>query len=487
MVFVLTGAAGLALSQFALPSAKASEPVQAWEASANSALVGVSPSASGVFLTSTIGQAYAAYDQNETQATSALVNLGGLGYAVASSPICGQAFTLSQQPQTLTADSANGPSSTTSQAQLAPGVITPSGTGTEHVAVSISPESAEARTYPVTQNIPGLIDVEGIAQSEVHYVAGQAQAASSSVTETLSILGGLVSFNGLTWNASQQRSSGDPTNNAGFGYSSISLTSSAVPIDIPGTVPIATALGEVNSLLGVLGVSISAPSQFVDPGTGGVSMTPLQVHFSGSAVDNALASPAVGPITQIVNMLNAQVTHGPDCSNIKNLLGDLSTIPETGVGLLVSGLSGSGAIDLYFGGASADTIPAPTFSNPFDSNSPLGSTPLPPAISAVSSSGATPAGLIQPAGSLPAVSGTSSATPAAGAVSSAGTNQGRPATTALVRCTTTNPSGGSGCWRGLATWAAAGVVAIGGGLLAADVVYSHRGPRHWRRRRRAIR
>jgi hypothetical protein len=91
-VVVLAGAAGLLLSQVALPSAKAADDVQAWEASANSAVVGVSPSASGVFLTSTIGQAYAAYDQSETQATSALVNLGGLGYAVASSPVCGVDF-----------------------------------------------------------------------------------------------------------------------------------------------------------------------------------------------------------------------------------------------------------------------------------------------------------------------------------------------------------------------------------------------------------
>jgi hypothetical protein len=315
-------------------------------------------------------------------------------------------------------------------------VTTPAGTGTEQVTVSARPESAEARTYPVTQNVPGVVDVEGVAQSEVHYVDGHAQVASSSVSETLSLLGGVVKFNGLTWDASQQRSSGNPTNSAGFSFSSISMSGVGLPIDIPGTVPLATALSEVNGVLGVLGVSVAGPSESVDPGTGGVSMSPLQVHFSGSAVDNQLASPAIGPLTQIVNLVNGQVTHGTDCSDIKNLLGQLTTIPETGLGLLLSGISGSGAVDLYFGGASADTISAPSFPNPFDVN---------------------------------------------GSVA-----QKRSGTLAVVRCTTTSAGGGSGCWRGLATWAAAAVVVLGGGLLAADAVYSHRGARPSRRRRRFL-
>lgn len=486
MVVVLAGAAGLLFSQVALPSAKAADGVQAWEASANSAVVGVSPSASGVFLTSTIGQAYAAYDQTETQATSALVNLGGLGYAVASSPVCGFELSLSQQPQPLTADSTNGPSTKTTQAQLAPGVTTPPGTGTEQVTVSGRPESAEARTYPVTQNVPGIVDVEGVAQSEVHYVDGHAQVASSSVSETLSLLGGVVKFNGLTWDASQQRSSGNPTNSAGFSFSSISMSGVGLPIDIPGTVPLATAISEVNGVLGVLGVSVSGPSESVDPGTGGVSMTPLQVHFSGSAIDNQLAGPAVGPLTQIINLVNGQVTHGTDCSDVKNLLGQLTTIPETGLGLLLSGLSGSGAVDLYFGGASADTISAPLFSNPFDVNGSAGATPLPPVgVPAFSGTAAASGG--------PALPGGSAASPGAGplAVVAPGASvapvaQRGSGTLAVVRCTTTSAGGGSGCWRGLATWAAAAVVVLGGGLLAADVVYSHRGSRPSRRRRRFL-
>lgn len=483
---VLAGVAGLVLTQVFVPPAKAADSVQAWEASANSAVVGASPSASGVFLTSTIGQAYAAYDQTETQATSALVNLGGLGYAVASSPVCGLALSLSQQPQTLTADSTDGSSSKTAQAQLAPGVVTPAGTGTEHVSVSAHPESAEARTYPVTQTVPGLLEVEGVAQSDVRYVDGQAQEASSSVTENLTLLGGIVKLTGLTWSASQQRKTGDPSNATGFGFSSVTISGAGLPIDIPGTVPLSTAVSQLNAVLGVLGVTISPPTQTVDPGTGAVSMSPLQVHFSGSAIDNALASPAIAPLTQLINLLNGQVTHGADCSNIKNLLGDLSTIPETGLNLLLSGLSGSGAVDLYFGGASADTLAAPSFSNPFDFAGGLATTALPPSgvagVTVPGGESALPLSDTSPASAVAAV--TAAPTPTiSGGPSGPG---GNPRTVAAVKCATTSPSGGTGCWRGVATWAAAAVVVLGGGLLAADVVYSRRGPRSIRRRRRVL-
>ncbi len=487
LALLLAGAAGLVLSQVVLPKAHAQQTggVQAWEASANSAVVGISPSSSGVYLTSTIGQAYAAYDQTETQATSALLNLGGLGYAVASSPVCGQSYSLSQQPQALTADSSNGPSSATTQAQLFPGVTTPQGSGTEHVSVSVKPEAAEARTYPVTQTVPGVLDVEGVAQSEVHYVDGTAQEASSSVTENLSLLGGKVSIDGLSWSASQQRGGADPTSRASFSYSTIAVQSVAgIPITIPGSVPISAALAHVNSAIGVVGLSISAPVEAVDPGTGGISMSPLQVHFSGSALENQLASPTVGPLTQIVNQINGQVTHGADCSDIKNLLGELSTIPETGLNLLISGFSGSGAVDLFFGGASADTLAAPSFSDPFDFGGAAGSTPLPTSGALVPPAIASDSGFANIG--APAASAAAASPAAAPSAATPSSNDQRPMAIGAVRCTTTSPNARAGCWRGLATWAAAAVVVLGGGLLAADAVYSRRQPAPRRRRRRFL-
>lgn len=483
-LIVVAGATALVLPQVFQPAAHATDPaagpVQPWEAAANAAVVGVAPSTGGIYLTSTIGEARTAYDQTESQATSAAVDLGGLGYVLASTSLCGQSYSLSKQPQPLTADSTDGASDKTAQAQLYPGVTTPQGTGVEHVSVSPDPEQATASTSPIAQSVPGLVDVEGVAQSDVHYLQGQAQQADASVSEDVSLLGGKVTIAGLKWNASQQRGTSAPGSTATFSYASISITGLApLPISIPGTVPFDSAVKTVNDVLATVGISITPPAQTVDPGTGGISMSPLHVRFSGSALDDDLASPAVGPLTQLTNLVNGQVTYGGDCTDLKNLLGALTSGPETVLDLVVSGFSGSGGVDLYFGGASADTIAAPDFSDPFDvsgsfAQSPLPPTALPGAVDSTSSDlGSAPVASLPSAASVNTVTAPGTVQPGRSVLSPAG----------VVKCITTNPTGGHGCWRGVGTWAGAAAVLLGGGLLAADIVYGRRRPRPQRRRR----
>ena len=480
-LILILGAGALVVTQLVEPPAQAADSIQPWEAAANSAVIGVAPSTGGIYLTSTLGEAHAAYDQTESQATSAAVDLGGLGYVLASTSLCGQSYSLNKQPQPLTADSNDGASNKTTQAQLYPGLSAPPGTGTEHVAVSPDPEDAEARTSPLAQSVPGIVDVEGVSRSDVHYVAGQAQRADASVTENVSLLGGKVTIEGLKWSASQQRATSTPDNTATFSYVSININGlGSLPVSIPGSVPFDSAVKTVNDVLGVVGISISPPSQLIDPGTGGISMTPLQVHFSGSALDNDLASPAVGPLTQVVNLVNGQVTYGGNCANLKDLLGALTSGPETVLNLLVSGFSGAGGVDLYLGGASAETIAAPAYANPFDVTGSFAAGPLPPsALPGISGAANRDTGSSGTTGPPPIATGEVNSQTAAAPVRSAVS----PAR--LVKCVTTNPSGGGGCWQGLATWAAAAVVVLGGGLLAADLAYARRRPRPRRRRRLA--
>lgn len=483
-LIVVAAVTALVLPQVFQPAAQATDPatgpVQPWEAAANAAVVGVAPSTGGIYLTSTIGEARTAYDQTESQATSAAVDLGGLGYVLASTSLCGQSYSLSKQPQPLTADSTDGASDKTAQAQLYPGLTTPQGTGIEHVSVSPNPEQATASTSPVTQSVPGLLDVEGVAQSDVHYLQGQAQQADASVSEDVSLLGGKVTIAGLKWSASQQRGASAPGSTATFSYASININGLApLPVSIPGTVPFDSAVKTVNDALATVGISITPPVQTVDPGTGGISMSPLHVRFSGSALDDDLANPTVGPLTQLTNLINGQVTYGGDCTNLKDLLGALTSGPETVLDLVVSSLSGSGGVDLYFGGASADTIAAPAFSNPFDDAGLFAQSPLPPTALSGAGVSTNPDLTTGPLANEPSVAAANPVTapatvqPEQSVVSPAG----------VVKCITTNPTGGHGCWRGVGTWAGAAAVLLGGGLLTADIVYGRRRPRPRRRRR----
>lgn len=455
-VLLLAGTIGAGVSQLAAPSARASG-AGPWEASANAAVIGVAPSTSGISLTTYLGQATTAYVQNEAQATSAFLNLGGLGYVIGASPICPDllpGYPVTKQPQALVADSANGNANKTSQAELYPGSFTPSGIGTEHVEVSANPVRALAKTYPFTQQVPGVLEVSGWATSTVQYLADAGQEADSTVVERINLLGGKVVLDGLKWTATQHAGSSKGT----FSYGSVTIAGAGVPITIPGTFPIATALKAVNAVLAVFGLTINPPIESTDPGTGAISIGALQLHFTGSAADNMLVGPTFGPLTQLINLFNGQTGTGKDCKQIKNLLGQLAHPTETVLQVLLGGVAGSGAVDVYFGGANANTIAAPNFGDPFAFS---------PGAPSIQSPTASIGDVTTGPASVPAVLGSSTAAPA---VPSNAPTPGAPAVLAgSTKCETTSPAGSGSCWRGLGTWAGGAAVILGGLLLYADM------------------
>jgi hypothetical protein len=282
------------------------------------------------------------------------------------------------------------------------------------------------------------------------------------VTENLSLLGGKVVFEGLKWTASQRI--GAATQSKGtFSYGSVTIAGAGVPVTIPGTVPIATALKAVNTVLAVVGLTISPPTESTDPGTGGITIGALQLHFTGSAADNMLVGPTFGPLTQLINLFNGQTGTGKDCTQIKNLVGQLSHPTETVLQVLLGGVAGSGAVDVYFGGANADTIAAPNFGDPF-AFSPGAATSVQPPGASIGNVATGPA-------SVPAVLGSSSVAPVAGNTPASAP---RAALAGSTKCETTSPTGSGSCWRGLGTWAGGGAVILGGLLLYADMRRSRR-------------
>jgi hypothetical protein len=487
------GAAGLVAAQFefaAGPAGAASATVTPWTAAANSAVLGVVAQASGLSLTTTAGQASTAYLQNEAQATSARINLGGLGVLLANSPLCGtEYYPESAQPQPLTADTANGAASTSNN----------SAAGNEAVGVSAAPEYATAATTPVTQTLSNVVDVTGTATSAVRYLAGTEQEADAAVTENVSLVGGLVQMDGLSWTASQHSGHTDVSTGT-FSFGSVTIDAHGIPLTLPSSEAPATVVQEINAVIGLFGLTLVLPVSSTDPATQTVAIGPLQLHFTGSPLDNSLLAPTAKGVSDLENLLATESGSGADCSNIQDLLGQLANPSDTVINVGLGALEGAGGIDLDFGGASADTQAAPDFTDPFDVSGSVSPplTPLPPVPSAPttlakgpSSTAALSVGATSPGSSSSTVA--SPATPVAAQSPTAtqttvGLGGSRPAAFAasvgdLVRCVTTSPAGSPGCSRGLGSLAAGVVVVLGGGLLAADIRHSHRTRRRHQPRR----
>lgn len=460
------------------PAASASTgQVPAGTAVAGASVFGVVPQVASLSLAVTFGQSEAAYNQTESEASSSTVDLGGLGILLANSPVCGQVLlTTERQPQPLSANSDDGPS-TQSSAGNAGGV------GTESVSVSSNPLQAQGSTSPLSASIDGLADVEATSTAAVQYTSGTEQKAVASTTGTLDLLGGLVQLGGLEWTASQESGATDQAS-AGFTIGSATIDALGVKETLPATDSTATVVSTVNQVLAPLGVTLVMPTE--TQGSGAAAVGPLEIRFQGSSLENAL----VGPVNtgwQTVAKILTGLEDGSTgaCQSAQDLISQLSPSIETVVNLELGIAQGGGQLDFDMGGANAGTQAAPDFTDPFGSGtSPLGSSPSTGSIDSLGSGSS--ASSTVPAGSSSGPLGSVSTGALGTSVPSGST--AAPLTTpttaahsyqlaAATRCETTSPADSPDCWRGLATVAGATAAALGALLLVGDVVYSRRRPR----------
>lgn len=464
------GAVTLGVAQIAVhPSsatASSSAPVQSGTAAAGANLLGVSPGVSGLSLTTSIGESTAALEHDESQAKSATVDLGSLGLVLATSTFCGKSeLPMSEQPQPLSADSENG-AGTTNKSQ---------GIGSEQVSISKTPESATATTTMLSESIPGVLEVSGTSVATVKYVAGTAQVASGKVNEDISLLGGKVKLEGLSWRA--DRSAGrTQSHSTGFSFGDIVINGK--PIKSAGSP--AAGIAAVNNVLAPFGLSLVVPTQRTNHDTGAVTIGPMTLRFSGSKVDRTLLGPAINSVVTLEDLLKSQSTAGSDCKDIHQLLFNLGTSSETLLNVFLEISEGAGDLDLNFGGASASALNQASYANPFGGDG-ANSNPLATGGSTTTTTGTTQGS----SGSSVVLPSTRAARPpAAGSPQVA--SQPQSTLAAAVKCESTSPAGPHHCWRGVATIASGGALAVGGGLLVADLYFSRRGRPQLRRRYRRV-
>lgn len=455
-LLIAAGAAGLLTSQVALggaPARAATATAQPGTAAAGANVLGIAPGVSGLSLTTTFGESNAAYQGTESQAKSATIDLGSLGLVLSSSTFCGQPeLPAKDQPQPLTADSEQGPHS-----RSAAGTA---GVGGQSVVATASPEKASSTTTPVEEKLPGIFDVAGTSSATVHYDTSTGQAASSAVTDDVTLLGGLVQLHGLHWTASRTIGA---TNTGGTQFTFGQVVIGGKPVSGPAT-PTASPVAAINKALAPLGFTLIEPSETKNQQTGGVTIGPLILRFSGSTLDRTALSPVVGTVIQLETLLQSNSTAGSDCTQIRQLAYNIGTSVDTLLNVMLEISEGAGALDFDFGGATASALEAPDYANPFGTD-----------VTSADLTGTDPASGVDAGGSPltsiggPALpTGTGSGTPPVVAAPST-----RLSSSSAI-CRSMNTAGAQHCWRGVAEGAGVGALAIGVVLLAADVYISHR-------------
>jgi hypothetical protein len=465
LFLVGAGVTALVAAQLpALPSIAVADapPTAPGSAFASAVVLATNPEFGGLSLVVRGGQSTASYTAAQSVADSQAVNLGYIGG-------------LLNGPPNACYGSAGGTSATAAvnalQAASSSGAVsTTADGGVEQVSANPSPETAGAITNLAPVTIPGLISLTAHSVSRVAYVAGQNQQAAATTTMGISLLGGLVTLNGLNWSASDI-SGTNGASTATFTMTSVTIAGKTTPIVSPSQ--LTSTIAAVNKVLAVLGLTLTLPAVSTDPITGTITVSPLRLEVTGTALTNTV----LGSLNTTETTLEQTIGKVLDANDsacfvvIASYVGDAELI----AGIVEGILAGGGFIDLDLGGASADTQAAPDFSNPLDTGA-LGSSTSSlssPLASTGSSSGVTSGSFASGFGSLPS-SPLAASSPTTTATTAPTSVKTEAAPAALVHCVTSSPSGRPGCWSGAATVGASALLVVGVGLFAADIVRSRR-------------
>lgn len=462
------------------------DPPPPGSASAQASVLSIVAQTAGAPFTVNFGEASSAYVQTEDEAKSATVDLGGLGFVLSELPVCGQpALPLKDQPQVLSIDSANETGTKHSQGNVG-------GLGTETVQATTSPQSASSRTEAGV-TLGSLLSVSASGRTRVSYDSSGQQEATATVTEAVSIAGGLIRLEGLTWQATN-RSGVEADSSASFHIGAVVIGGVSQPLDLSPALPSAMVIGAVNQLLTPFGFSISLPAMPAGASGGRAAMSPLNLHFAGSPADQVVVGPVSTLVSGVEAALKGASTNGSNCAQITNLVGNLSNIGDTVANLVLGIAQGAGGLDINLGGVNAETAAQALYTNPLAASggSPLVLAPTDQPGGA-NGSGSTDAGGSAQIASGPTagtgdVGGAGSAAPdVAGPASGKNDLPGAPsggariASATAFQCRSTSPAGSPGCWTGMGVVAGSVAVVSAGGMLAADLAY---GRRYMRRRRR---
>ena len=308
---------------------------------------------------------------------------------------------------------------------------------------------------------PGIFEMgSSTADSSAAVIGGKTREAigTSRISSIKIGPGGVVTLNGLTWEAVQRTGEGAVTS-ADFRVDSVTILQSpgsrlglplpAVPVQLPGG-DLSAALGPINAALKPSGLIVSPPTKSTEGNIARVG--PLTVQIADSEVGRTLLGPALGAAQPIRDPLTgALIGANPEFSTAV-LLADVA----------VGVFSGSGRNDIEFGGASAFTE-GEAFESPFgafnfgafelpdssDSSFSLGSSDSSGSLSSTPSLGGSTFGSTGSTGSSLSTGATRTGATAAAPAAAGGTRSGQTAVPVASGRTIAGKRGGAAALIGL--------------------------------------
>jgi hypothetical protein len=322
------------------PAHAATTPFVVGEADAVSQVISVLPAISGYSLGVETGVSIADFHGTDGQGQAQILTSALIG--ALSLPL----------PASLNGLIAESSSTKTSKTSTLEGA---NGEGAGVLGVTAGQSGGTANASLTSFSLSSVISVNGGQSSAstgiVNGDTRQAQATSSIAS--ISLLGGLISLNGLQWTAHE--STGAQSSQSGtFSIGSISIGGSLITIPANG---LTTIVASVNKLLAPTGLHIALPTEQIGK-DGSVQETALAIGLDNSALGKEVVSPFVGSLQPLRTVLNQTLV------KLDPTLGESDLILEIGLSIL----AGQGTLDLSLGGAYAESD-GTSYSNPLSGGS----------------------------------------------------------------------------------------------------------------------
>jgi hypothetical protein len=308
-------------------AASTATPFVVGEASASSQVISVSPAISGYSLGVETGVSIATYHGTDGQGQAQLVTSALLG-----------AFSI---PLPVSVSGVNAESSST-PTSLSSTLAGNDGEGGGVLGAMAGQSAGSANASLASFSLPSALNVNGGQSTATTDLVNGAtrEAVATSTVASISLLGGLVTLNGLHWTATDSTGA-TPVQAATFAVGSIGIGGSLINIPADG---LTSVLSSINQLLAATGIHLTLPTQQIGS-NGSVQETPLSIGLDNSALGKELVSPFIGQLQPLRTLLNTTLTE------IDNTLGETDLVLEIGLSIL----AGEGTLDLNLGGAYAES------------------------------------------------------------------------------------------------------------------------------------